>query len=56
MGGLAAVAGDARAAIRGDLGGGGGVDSAGGIVTCASFGRIPTPFGGTLLKVSRINT
>lgn len=52
VGGLAAVAGEAKAAARGDLGAGGGVDSAVGIVTCASLGRIPTPFGGTLLKVS----
>lgn len=33
VGGRAAVAGEARAVVRGDLGGGGGVDSAVGMVT-----------------------
>lgn len=52
VGGRAAVAGDAKAAALGDRGGGGGVDSAVGMVTWVSLGRIPTPFGGTLLNVS----
>lgn len=52
VGGRAAVAGDAKAAARGDLGGGGGVVSDGGMATCASRDRTPTPFGGTLLNVS----
>lgn len=52
VGGRAAVAGDARALPRGDRGGGGGVDSGGGIDTWASLGLTPTPLGGTLLNVS----
>ena len=55
VGGRAAAAGDAKAAVRGDLGAGGGVDSAVGMVTWFSLGRIPTPFGGTLLNVSMFN-
>lgn len=55
VGGRAAAAGEARAAARGERGGGGGVDSEGGMVTCASRGRMPTPFGGTRLNVSMFN-
>lgn len=45
VGGLAAVAGDARAAARGDRGTGGGVDSVGGgKETCVNRARTPDPF------------
>lgn len=57
VGGLAWAAGEARAAARGDRGGGGGVDSVGtgGMVTWGTFGLIgtPAPFCATLLNVSR---